>query len=1335
MASPPEPTPPDIGSGFSDVRRVGYLRKPKSMHKRFFVLRGSSAAGPARLEYYESEKKWRHKAAAPKRCIRLDGCLNIHKRADAKHKHLLALYTREECFSLVAESPQEQEGWYRSLMLELRAGSPEPDLRSVSSAGGPAFREVWQVILKPKGLGQSRNLTGVYRLCLGPRTLSLVKLHAEAAALVLQLMNIRRCGHSEGFFFVELGRSAATGPGELWMQVDDAVVAQSMHETILEAMRALSDEFRPRSKSQSAKLCSNPISVPVRRPQPPPSQAGLSRQAKPGPFRVRASSDGEGSRPASGDGSPASPGRAHSSASCCPRPQRLHPPLSHSRSIPASACRCSPSAAASPASLSSSSTSGHGSTSDGLCPRRSSASVSGSPSDGGFISSDEYGSSPCEFKGSFRSVTPDSPGHTPPADGLAYICMGRGAPPLRRPPSAQDPGFRKRTHSTGTSPPPPAGQQRPPCPACTEDYTAMAQPCRLPAFLPPHCYPAEQPRDDGYMPMSPGVAPARPGDYMLMSPTSVSAPQQILRPRTDSSGYMMMSPSDSCSPDGCGARLSLESGDGKLPCGDYMNMSPASGSSTSTPPDGYLPAEVATQPACAYYSLPRSFKHLHRPGGEDSSSSASSDSLGGQDQTNKSDSPAQTATRLSRPTRLSLDKASTLPRVREPPEPKSPGEYVNIDFSSSNSLCTPPYIEGRIIPQRENLSEYMNMDLGARLGRDYMCMQPGTVTSDSARLPTTSGAQTDNSGDLSAESRNDNGNGVHRQPTSGEQSINCGAISQTRTVSSSCAKMLPTSRVQSISNFGANSSESRAEIDSYVEMPPTSRAHITSNCGGISVELALKNYVQRSPASRVEVIGNYGGSSDSVSESYGDYVEMPATSKKQSVINCGGGSCESRAHNGSKFVEVSATHRAQINGRSGQIFEQLTSNKNGGENSHESRTENSNYVEMPSASRVESIRKHVGVCAEPRINSNHVDTPPASRVQCTGSRADTTFESRTENECNHGNERSIRKYNGISSDPRMQGNKTTREVPPSSRIHFSSYAQMSPESRQQANGNYAEISSAPKSPSTGSYEIASDARAKKASYGTYIGRPPVSRVQKVTPLVSVLPNDDYAAILGSARSTYAEPARVHATCCTEALPGHSNRGFAEVPRIPNYDGPPAGRAHSTYAEMAFERCSENVVFPKAAALQDLSGPASPAPLPGQGSGLSAFTRVSLSPSNARVVRVDPQGRRRHSSETFSSTPSSARAPAPQPCAEEGKRHSSASFENVSLRAEPGKEPPCVSDTPLNYIDLDLGMDHSPLHHKPSGEPCTACSSEDLRPYARITFQKSGDLRSTSAKEE
>ncbi|NWR75314.1 IRS1 protein, partial [Centropus unirufus] len=901
MASPTE----NNEGFFSDVRKVGYLRKPKSMHKRFFVLRAASESGPARLEYYENEKKWRHKSGAPKRSIPLESCFNINKRADSKNKHLVALYTKDEHFAIAADSESEQESWYQALLqLHNRAkghhhlhhhhhhhhhsdvtfGGSNAGLGEAGEDGygevapGPAFKEVWQVILKPKGLGQTKNLIGIYRLCLTNKTISFVKLNSDAAAVVLQLLNIRRCGHSENFFFIEVGRSAVTGPGEFWMQVDDSVVAQNMHETILEAMRAMSEEFRPRSKSQSSSNCSNPISVPLRSRHhannPPPSQVGLSRRSrtesvtatspagggggggtggKPSSFRVRASSDGEGtmSRPASVDGSPVSPSANRTHSHRHRGNSRLHPPLNHSRSIPMPSSRCSPSAT-SPVSLSSSSTSGHGSTSDCLFPRRSSASVSGSPSDGGFISSDEYGSSPCDFRSSFRSVTPDSLGHTPPARGdedLNYICMAgkatssccslaapnghfipRSCHPQQQPrypgtpccprggseePADLEKAFRKRTHSAGTSPT--ISHQKTPSQssvASIEEYTEMlpSYPCggnRLPsyrhsAFVPTHSYPEEclemhhldgghhrsnsaPHTDDGYMPMSPGVAPVpssgaatKSGDYMPMSPKSVSAPQQIINPgrggrhtpaTVDSNGYMMMSPSGSYSPDGGSGgygkmwpngaghhpKLSVESNEGKLPCGasDYINMSPASGSATGSPPDGYFGAaggEEASghpKPVYSYFSLPRSFKHAQRRGcggeegspqprialgcgrllyaAEDSSSSTSSDSLGGgggggggggaegaprAQPPRTADTAVQTRGRPARPTRLSLrgPKASTLPRAREqpplllPPEPKSPGEYVNIEFGAA--VGKPPF-------PAPGAEEYVNMELRA----------------------------------------------------------------------------------------------------------------------------------------------------------------------------------------------------------------------------------------------------------------------------------------------------------------------------------------------------------------------------------------------------------------------------------------------------------------------------------------------------------------------------------------------------------------------------------------------------------------------------------------------
>ncbi|XP_053715872.1 insulin receptor substrate 2-B [Synchiropus splendidus] len=456
-----------------DIRKCGYLRKQKHGHKRFFVLRAASHLGPSRLEYYDSEKKFRsslRSAAAaaasggavapssPKRVIYLYQCFTVNKRADSKNKHLIALYTKDEYFAIVAENEQEQEDWYvavSELMSEGKKGhldSDDLDDGYGTVTPGTVFKEVWQVNVKPKGLGQTKNLTGVYRLCLSTKTVHLVKLNSETPCVNLQLMNIRRCGHSESFFFIEVGRSSSIGPGEIWMQVDDSVVAQSMHETILETMKALKAfaEFRPRSKSQSSG--SNPMPfITTRRHlgNLPPSQTGLQRRSRTesvvgtppsskssgaSGYRFRTSSEGEGTmnrpfRSTTGSLVHLNSARAHhgrgeggaggvatgnvgtntgGSRYIRPIPGSASTYHARSASLPVSHFPST----TSPVSVSSSS--GHGSVSDTLT-RPSSASICGSPSDGGFNSSDEYGSSPGDFRYfRVRSNTPDSLGNTPP---------------------------------------------------------------------------------------------------------------------------------------------------------------------------------------------------------------------------------------------------------------------------------------------------------------------------------------------------------------------------------------------------------------------------------------------------------------------------------------------------------------------------------------------------------------------------------------------------------------------------------------------------------------------------------------------------------------------------------------------------------------------------------------------------------------------------------------------------------------------------------------------------------------------------------------------------------
>lgn len=805
MASPPPTT--TVAAMGGHLKKCGYLRKQKHGHRRFFVLQEATESSPARLEYYESEKKWRNRSAA-KRCITLDSCLCVNKRADAKHKHLVALYTKDEYFAVAADNEQEQESWYRVLSELIAEGKVYDSPASTSSLVGfeecsyglnapanAAYKEVWQVNLKAKGLGQVKNLVGVYRLCLSSRTISFVKLNSETPAVSLQLMNIRRCGHSDNFFFIEVGRSAVTGPGEFWMQAEDLVVAQNIHETILEAMKAMKElvEFRPRSKSQSAST--NPISVPTRRNlnNLPPSQTGLVRRSRtdsmaamsPGrkftSCRVRTSSEGDGSmtRPVSMSipiitGSPTNMSRSHTlnSGRTCrmlESASNLHhsrstsgsgsPPsnLHHSRSTPGSGSysplSSSPRAAATALS-----------TPDKTRrPFSCSASISGSLSDNGFMLCDDYSSSPSEarFLPLMRSDTPDSLSSTPPSsDPCGYMIM-EGS-------KSADKAYRKRTHSLTTP-----RQQRVVTPlssASLDEYTLMRMGHNSQSASPKVSYPEDYGdieigssrssssnlADDGYMPMTPGVAPQsqtpKSDNYVPMSPMCVSAPKQIVNPRVhpqvaSNGNYKANSPCGSSLEDSgymkmyCGSKSSIESLDRH---GEYMNMSPGNPPPLQTPPDYFLTEPIrpmAYQPNSSTYHA-----RLQATVNEDNQyvlmSPQNSRQRNGESDYYSVMQPSQNAPltpspirnarpdsahyrgRMGRPNRLSLDAVRTLPSMNEHPnnEPRSPGEYINIEFNQTRfsppSTVSTESQASSLGSSSGGPSDYMNLDLRVKEGEE-----------------------------------------------------------------------------------------------------------------------------------------------------------------------------------------------------------------------------------------------------------------------------------------------------------------------------------------------------------------------------------------------------------------------------------------------------------------------------------------------------------------------------------------------------------------------------------------------------------------------------------------
>lgn len=121
--------PSDIGKGGNGVVVTGatapdklgvvlqgYLKKLKTMKKKYFVLLSDNGDKSARLEYYDSEKKFRTRPGQPKRTIVLKSCFHISKRLDTKQKFVIALYTKDDSFCLVLENENELNKWLKALL-------------------------------------------------------------------------------------------------------------------------------------------------------------------------------------------------------------------------------------------------------------------------------------------------------------------------------------------------------------------------------------------------------------------------------------------------------------------------------------------------------------------------------------------------------------------------------------------------------------------------------------------------------------------------------------------------------------------------------------------------------------------------------------------------------------------------------------------------------------------------------------------------------------------------------------------------------------------------------------------------------------------------------------------------------------------------------------------------------------------------------------------------------------------------------------------------------------------------------------------------------------------
>ncbi|KAK5847758.1 hypothetical protein PBY51_016862 [Eleginops maclovinus] len=257
----------------SDVVKRGYLGKLERKHRSYFVLREGSHIGPSRLEWYKSQEKFTavEKSAgslfgsSKQGVIYLRCCVDVSRCGSSRKGLTVALYAKNQTMVLMVEEEEEQEEWYLAIKKLMEEERKDEEQRDEDDDGyctlPPAafFKEVWPVAVKPRGLGCTKSLAGDSRLCLTASSLILVRAAAggDLPSVTIPLLSVRRFGHLDVSFFLELGRSAPNGPGEIWMEAREQrspAVARHIHEAVRErvtALRALPDFSRsPTSNHQ-----------------------------------------------------------------------------------------------------------------------------------------------------------------------------------------------------------------------------------------------------------------------------------------------------------------------------------------------------------------------------------------------------------------------------------------------------------------------------------------------------------------------------------------------------------------------------------------------------------------------------------------------------------------------------------------------------------------------------------------------------------------------------------------------------------------------------------------------------------------------------------------------------------------------------------------------------------------------------------------------------------------------------------------------------------------------------------------------------------------------------
>jgi len=227
------------------ILRCGVLKKMKknTQSKKFFVLYDrTSSSEPAKLVYFDSEKKHLQKLP-PKREIVLEKCFNINRRQDGQDKGgkkvvSLTLYTLDDCVQISFDEREDELNDWLETMLVLQHGKQT----HFGKKPKPNFDIIWQVNVKSFKPDDGNDTisyqwTGPHRLCVTPECVLLYPL-GEEKCVELPHPCIRNIMVNDKVkvLGVELGRTSPIGSGLLSLESEERECVSQLHDLLRKAM-------------------------------------------------------------------------------------------------------------------------------------------------------------------------------------------------------------------------------------------------------------------------------------------------------------------------------------------------------------------------------------------------------------------------------------------------------------------------------------------------------------------------------------------------------------------------------------------------------------------------------------------------------------------------------------------------------------------------------------------------------------------------------------------------------------------------------------------------------------------------------------------------------------------------------------------------------------------------------------------------------------------------------------------------------------------------------------------------------------------------------------------